>query len=224
MYDFYAQFIGPGTLCFDVGANVGNRVRVFLRLQADVVAVEPQGDCARALRAAFGKNRHLMIVQKALGEAEGQAEMMISSAHTISSLSPAWVEAVKRSGRFSDFTWDRRKVVPVTTLDALIAQYGVPTFIKIDVEGFDYPVIKGLSRPVPALSLEFVPEYIESTFNCIDHLRRLGRIRLNYAVGETMRLALERWVTPEAMVDVLWGFRDDHRLFGDVYVQFVPEG
>ena len=145
---------------------------------------------------------------------------MISTADTISSLSPEWIESVKKSGRFSEFSWDKKQAVQMTTLDRLIEQYGSPSFIKIDVEGFEYQVIKGLSQPVKTLSLEFTPEFIESTFKCIDHLQRLGNIRLNYSVGETMSLALERWVTHPEMVKILSGFREDHRLFGDVYVRF----
>jgi hypothetical protein len=73
----------------------------------------------------------------------------------------------------------------MTTLDRLIEQYGTPSFIKIDVEGFEYQVVKGLTQPVKTLSLEFTPEFIESTFKCIDHLQRLGNIRLNYSMCGT---------------------------------------
>src|SRR6186997_854417 len=33
---FYKQFLSPGNLCFDIGANIGNRTRVFLQLGATV--------------------------------------------------------------------------------------------------------------------------------------------------------------------------------------------
>ena len=32
MLEFYSQFVSPGNLCFDVGANIGNRVKIFLEL------------------------------------------------------------------------------------------------------------------------------------------------------------------------------------------------
>lgn len=220
MLEFYSQFVSPGDLCFDVGANIGNRVKVFLRLGARVVAVEPQPECVAILKAAFGNDGQLTVVPKALGESEGRAEIMVSNANTISSLSTEWIEAVKRSGRFAEYRWDEKVTVEVSTLDRLIEAHGVPAFVKIDVEGFELPVVKGLSRPIRVISLEFTPEFIESTLHCIDHLRRLGEIRLNYAVGETMRLALDPWVRPDEMIGILDGFRADHRLFGDVYVRF----
>lgn len=216
MFEFYSKFISRGTLCFDVGANVGNRVKIFLKLQANVVAIEPQNDCVNTLRTGYGHNQHLRIVQKAIGELEGEAEIMISNANSISSLSPEWMEAVRKSGRFSEYSWSTKQIVPITTLDGLIEQYGIPSFIKIDVEGFEYQVIKGLSQPVKALSLEFTPEFIEATFNCINHLQQLGDIRLNYCIGETMHFILEKWATPQEMVKILKSLKD----VGDVYVQF----
>ena len=38
---FYEQFLGAGDLAFDIGAHVGNRVHVFRRIGARVVAIEP---------------------------------------------------------------------------------------------------------------------------------------------------------------------------------------
>jgi FkbM family methyltransferase len=221
MLMFYAEFVQHGTLCFDVGANVGNRVKIFLKLGANVVAVEPQSECAGTLRAVYGKIGKLSVVDKALGDSEGKAEIMISNAPILSSLSPEWVQAVRRSGRFSQQNWDRSEVVEVTTLDRLIEQYGVPSFIKIDVEGFEYEVIRGLSQPVKSLSLEFTPEFLDSAFKCLDHLQRLGDIRLNYSIGESMQLALGQWVTLSEITDLVEEFRNDHELFGDIYVRFL---
>jgi FkbM family methyltransferase len=220
LFEMYSEFISPGQLCFDVGANMGSRVRILLKLGARVVAVEPQDECVETLKKAFRRNRHLTVVQKALGACEGHAEIMKTSVTTLSSLSSEWIDSVRRSGRFSQYDWNRRQVVPMTTLDSLIVQYGTPFFIKIDVEGFEYEVLKGLSRPVKMLCIEFTPEFMESTFNCIGHLRRLGNIRLNYSAGDTMNLALKEWVSPEEMTEILSGFTGDNKLSGDVYVQF----
>jgi FkbM family methyltransferase len=220
MLEFYKSFLSPGEVCFDVGANIGNRVKILLKLGALVVAVEPQHECVMVLKAAFGRHPQFKLVAKALGEAEGHAQIMIGDANTISSLSKEWVTAVQKSGRFADHRWDIRQTVPMTTLDKLIAQYGTPAFMKIDVEGFEYEVIKGLTRPVKTLSLEFTPEFIESTFKCFEHLEQLGEIRLNYSVEESMQLALNRWVSRREMVEILSGFKNNHQIFGDVYLRF----
>lgn len=221
MSDFYSQFISPGDLCFDVGANIGNRVKIFLKLKARVIAIEPQLECIKTLKNAYSGNRNFQIVKKALGESEGTVEMMISNVNTISSLSKEWIKAVKDSGRFAAYDWNKTELVEMTTLDRLIDEYGTPAFVKIDVEGFEYSVIKGLSKPLVALSLEYTPEFSESTFDSIRHLRKLGKIILNYSLGESMQLELNSWIGPEEMIAELSSFKNSTKVFGDVYIRFV---
>ncbi len=221
IFDFYSQFIVPGDLVFDIGANIGNRTKIFLALGANVVAVEPQDDCVNYLKKIYGRSKHLAIFQMVLGAFEGKAELMISNANTISSLSLEWIEAVKSSGRFSGYTWKDKKIVPMTTLDQLIDFYKLPSFIKIDVEGFEHQVMRGLSRQVSNISFEFTPEFIHSSLKCFEHLKTLGNVLFNYSVGESMRLALDNYVTSDEIARILKGFRHDNILFGDVYCKFI---
>ena len=53
MIQFYSNFISNGDLCFDVGANIGNRTEVFLELGAKVICVEPQQACLQQLNKIF---------------------------------------------------------------------------------------------------------------------------------------------------------------------------
>jgi hypothetical protein len=143
---------------------------------------------------------------------------MIASADTVSSLSWDWIEAVATSGRFSDILWERRELVRVTTLDKLIRAYGVPRFVKIDVEGFEHEVLRGLSSPVPYLSFEFTPEFGGNAYDSIDRLSQLSMGLFNYSQGESMRLALGAWVGAAELKSVLSRlFADDPMAFGDVY-------
>ena len=49
----FSQFICPGELVFDIGANTGHLTQVFLSLGARVVCVEPHPDCVKALKKKF---------------------------------------------------------------------------------------------------------------------------------------------------------------------------
>jgi len=219
MRAFYATLIEPGDLVFDVGANVGNRTKVFLRLGARVIAIEPQPSCGSLLARAFRDDPRVTVVCEALGAASGEAKMKVSDASTISSMSPNWIEAVRSSGRFATYRWNRTISVPVTTLDALMERYGVPAFIKIDVEGFEFAVLQGLSRAIRALSFEFTPECADAGLSCVARLESLGFSRFNYSAGESGAFERSEWFDASTARARLESLRGDVRTFGDVYAR-----
>ncbi len=217
--DFYSKFINSGETCFDIGANIGNRTKIFLKLGAKVIAVEPQRKCLKLMQNVYGANNKLVLIQKAVGESEGEAEIMISDANTLSSLSEEWIAAVRKSGRFSQNTWKDKELVKVTTIDMLIRRYGIPSFIKIDVEGFEYQVIKGLTQPIRNISIEFTPEIIDSAISCINYLSRFKETMFNYELYEHFSFASSAWLTSRKMIDILTGFKGDNKIYGNVYAR-----
>lgn len=190
----YAQFVPPGGLCFDIGAHIGGRVAMFRRLRAHVIAVEPQPLFLNALRRMYAHRSGVTIVPDAIGAAPGETTMLVSDRHpTVSTLANDWAEHIGTQESFRGVEWNREVPVNVTTLDALIATYGLPDFCKIDVEGYERQVLAGLSQPLPALSFEVMPATCDEATACLDRLATLGTYEYNVSLGETARLIFDEW-------------------------------
>jgi FkbM family methyltransferase len=190
----HARFAGPGDLVFDIGAHVGDRVASFRRLGMRVVAVEPQPQPARLLRLLYGRDRQVSIVQAAVGAAPGSVDMHLNLDNpTVSTASADFIEAAADDQAWQNQRWEQRVRVPVTTLDALVERFGSPRFVKIDVEGYEDQVLKGLSHPPPAFSFEFTTIQRTVARAALAECRRLGVRRFNAALGESQRLLHASW-------------------------------
>lgn len=214
---FYSSFVSAGDLCFDIGAHVGNRSAALLALGARVVALEPQPLPAAALRRLHGRNPRLTLLPLAAGRTAGRAELLVSRrAPTVSTLSAGWAEQVAATPGFANIAWDQRVGVQLTTLDALIAEYGLPVLCKIDVEGYEEDVLHGLSHSIPLISFEYIPAVMPAALACLDRLGALGSYKFNVMTSETPRLALPAWGTAAEMAAFLRQI-PVHNRAGEVY-------
>jgi len=159
------------------------------------------------------------IEEKGLADKPGILTLTVcTSSNTISTFSDEW----QLHGRFHDMgaQWNKHIQVEVVTLDAMIAQYGCPTFCKIDVENFEYEVLKGLTHPIPALSFEFAIEMLHNTKKCLNYLISLGYRKFNFALEENQQLFFNDWVSAEQVIDTIERRSQNHSLiWGDIYAK-----
>ena len=222
MVRFYSQFIKKNDLCFDVGANEGNRSSLFLELGAKVVSVEPQRLYIKKLKEYFKNKKNITIVPKAVGESEGFKELSIcEDLPAISTLSKRWEEESIHAKKYN-YKWTRKEKVPITTLDNLISQYGTPLFCKIDVEGFEKQVLNGLTRPIKALSFEFNSGFFDETKECINRISEIAQYKFNYVAGEPSGdgLVLKEWVDRDTLIrEIELKYNKVKDLWGDIYAK-----
>jgi len=203
----YRRCVRPGQLCFDIGANKGSRALIFTLLGARTVALEPNESLTRMLRRV----PRVTVVHRAVSDQPGRKTLLVNLNDQISSLNPDWQS--KWPG-FPDWT---ERTVDCVTLDQLIAEHGLPDFCKIDVEGHEPAVLRGLSRAIPFCSFEAAPDFAENTQTCLALLARLGEYQFNFAVGDDFVWISPRWVAgPEVAALVAAGA-------GDVYARLVPK-
>lgn len=215
--EFYARFVRPGDRAFDIGAHVGDRTGSFRRLGATVVAVEPQPLCGQVLRTLYGGDEQVTVVPAACGAAPGPVRLHVNSANpTVSTASAGFVRAAADRDGWREQVWDGEITVPGTTLDALLATHGTPSFTKIDVEGGEEQVLAGLSRPLPALSFEFTTIHRSAAVACLRRLARLGTYGFDMSLGESLTLVFDRWVPPQELMAYLHGIPDSANS-GDIY-------
>src|SRR4030095_16783742 len=117
----YARFVKPGDLVFDVGSHVGDRIAAFRRLDARVVACDPNPPLVKTLRLIYGRDAQVVIEPVAVGAAPGEIEMRINVDNpTVSTVSQDFLKASEGAEGWQGQVWDKSIKVAVTTLDALI--------------------------------------------------------------------------------------------------------
>jgi FkbM family methyltransferase len=216
--DLIRNIVEAGQIIFDVGANIGQKADFFIDLGAKVICFEPQPHCVEVLNQKYGNNDKVAIVNKGLADRPGEMQLSISSdLNVLSTFSEKW-----KTGRFAGVNWDQKVTVEISTLDEMIQVFGCPQFCKIDVEGLEYLVLKGLSQPIPCLSFEFTIEFIDDAKKSSDHLETLGYQLFNLAKGEDSHLALGEWVSSARLFEIISSFNEP-QLWGDIYAKFEPQ-
>lgn len=183
---FYSSLLQPGSLVFDIGANVGIYSEAMESVGSRVIAVEPNADCVRHIQLTYG-GRRIETLQAAVGPENGVASLNVSDGHDDSS---SFVRGKNEAN------WDRSVSVPVLTVDSLIKYFGMPAYIKIDVEGYESAVLKGLSKLPRLLSFEFHYLYAERAREALDSPLFAGR-RLAFNITDQTECGFEfpEWVS-----------------------------
>ena len=223
MQAFYGEFVKPDYLCFDIGANMGSRVATFLLLKGKVIALEPQQKCVQELRKVFG-NYDVTVIPKGVGSKNEVKEFFLADDPLVSSFNQEWIKGMKDT-HLQKKNWNKSERIEIVTLDMLMKEYGVPDFIKIDTEGFELEVIKGLSTPVKALSFEYtLPHLKEQVIHCVDLLDELYKKKalFNICRDESYAMKFDKWMDADRLKNILKSEefnKNKYGVYGDIYVK-----
>jgi FkbM family methyltransferase len=163
-------------LIIDVGMHDGSDTAFYLAKGFDVVAVEAHPDLAEAARVRFANEiaaGRLRILAVAVAEEEGTLSFAIADEASIwSSLSPELIERNVQAG-----TEYRHVDVPARTFESILAEVGIPRYLKVDIEGYDMLCVRALrafdARP-DFVSIESAVSVDRAEFSaCFDELAEL---------------------------------------------------
>lgn len=130
-------------LIYDVGAHLGEDTDFYLKKGFRVVAVEANPGLIEKLKARFRSNLadgSLVLVEGAIAEDSGEVEFYVNQNLSVwGTIRPAWAERNAILGGQS-------KLIKVQgiTFAKVLGKYGVPYYLKIDIEGADLLCLKSL--------------------------------------------------------------------------------
>lgn len=154
-------------LAFDIGANRGDWTLAALRKGYDVVALEP-APIFKELVKNFIYNPKVTPLKLAVSMSDYETvEFYEADEDGLSTLNKDWLTNPDLPYGGKPF---RQILVTTITLDTLAAKYGVPDLIKIDVEGAEWNVFKGLSSKMGTIAFEWTDATIDQHQLQIEYL------------------------------------------------------
>jgi len=204
-----------GKIVFDIGANVGNKAAEYLANGAEkVVCFEPQQNLVTELSARFADEKRVIVLPYALGPEEGTMKLYPSNANTIATMSEKF-----QTGRFKTqgYVWYEPIDVQVKTVGDMINLYGVPDYMKIDVEGFEYSVLLGLKDNFPkVISVEYSEEFSDEYEKILIFLESKGYTKFTVSLGESGEFQLI-WGSRQDLLNYFSCIHTGQYSWGDIY-------
>jgi FkbM family methyltransferase len=204
-------------LIFDIGANLGSTVKIFIRKSKKIVAFEPNKLLVNNLKEMF-KHDNVIIDTRALSNKVGTKVFNVSNADSLSTFSEDWIH----NSRFSNtITWDTQIEVETTTLDNIIEEYGIPDYVKIDVEGYEYEVLSSLTKFLPdtLFAFEWAEETKDKICLILEHVNNLGYRSFGYTEEDKVLFDGEiDWVGYEKFLKTVEEFKPERKVrWGMIY-------
>jgi FkbM family methyltransferase len=130
-------------LIYDVGAHRGEDCSYYLKKGFEVVGVEAHPDLAQGLRERFCdeiKAGQLHVVESAIADHEGEVTFYANRVNSVwGTIRADWAERNRRIGAPSVTT-----TVEAIRFESLLKKFGVPYYMKVDIEGADLLCLEAL--------------------------------------------------------------------------------
>jgi FkbM family methyltransferase len=156
---------------FDIGANIGNWSLANINQCNKIISIEASPATYNRLVHNCRNDRIILLNYAVCNNNCNDIKFYQAECDTLSTINKDWLTS--ETSRFCNHNY-KEIICKTITIDKLIEQYGLPDFIKIDVEGGEYECVRSLTQKVKLLCFEWASETNTITFNCIDYLYNLG--------------------------------------------------
>jgi FkbM family methyltransferase len=146
-----------------------------------VIAVEANPNLANNASPHFFTNYNFSLLNNLVSDKNGEATDFYISPYA-TGVSTASTEFMQNS-RFTkgsknveanSIQWQPAIKIESITVDSMIERYGIPDLLKIDVEGYELNVLKGLTQKVNDICFEWHEEESNNLYKILEHLQSLG--------------------------------------------------
>lgn len=165
---------------FDIGTNHGLFTDEYIKLYPDLqaICIEANPNLYKQLGLKYENSsnidvQHYLVSQ----ESDELVDFYINTGcDGVSTASTEWV----MNSRFNNDNWALPIQIKSITLDDLIDSTFMPDMIKIDVEGYENEVLKGLTKKVALIQFEWAEEELESLKDSCEYLKSIGYTQFAY--------------------------------------------
>ena len=159
-------------LFFDIGANRGDATLAALQKGYDVVAVETAPRVFSQLIKNFIYNPRVTPLRYAISDTDYDlVEFYECVEDGLSTLNKDWL--TNKSMPYAGKEYRTIKATTIT-IDTLADKLGMPDLIKIDVEGAEWNVLRGMKRKYPKVAMEWTFETLDEHDKQCDYMYELG--------------------------------------------------
>jgi FkbM family methyltransferase len=159
-------------MLFDIGANRGDAVIAGLQQGHKVIAVEAAPRIYAELVKNFIYNPNVIPLKFAVSDVDSErVEFYEAQEDGLSSLDKGWLTNPEMPYNGKPY---RTIHATTITIDSLAKMYGEPDLIKVDVEGAEWSVFKGMTKKYGTLAFEWTDVTLGEHCSQLEYLASLG--------------------------------------------------
>lgn len=180
-FEVFSRYLDEDTVAVDIGSWIGVTPFWAAQVAKAVVAVDPDPKCIRILKGLAAGCTKVSVLEGALSPRSSV------DIHAVEGFGSSETSVLSIGG-------DACVAARGLTLDAIMVHAnGAPCFVKIDIEGYEYLIVKEISRlqdhHVRAVQLAVHPQLYERSLSGGRIGRRLRVASATWRLGRAIRLS-----------------------------------